>query len=120
MCRKLEGAGVVTRCHPASPENLDKPQGPSLLCEAPRAGPSPDPCLESGHTARLPAPAACQTRLSPGPVHSLSLLPGLLLPRLLLGLPFFIRGWPLLFSGSAVPSLCNPMDCSTPGFPVLH
>ena len=26
----------------------------------------------------------------------------------------------LLFSSSVVPDLCNPMDCSTPGFPVLH
>ena len=26
----------------------------------------------------------------------------------------------LLFSCSACPTLCNPVDCSTPGFPVLH
>ena len=25
-----------------------------------------------------------------------------------------------LFSRSACPTLCHPMDCSTPGFPVLH
>ena len=29
------------------------------------------------------------------------------------------RVW-LLFSHSSCPTLCNPMDCSTPGFPVLH
>ena len=26
----------------------------------------------------------------------------------------------LLFSCSVCPTLCNPMDCSTPGFPVIH
>ena len=26
----------------------------------------------------------------------------------------------LLFSHSLMSDLCNPMDCSTPGFPVLH
>ena len=26
----------------------------------------------------------------------------------------------LLFSRSVVPDSCHPMDCSTPGFPVLH
>ena len=26
----------------------------------------------------------------------------------------------LLFSCSSCPTLCNPMDCSTPGFPVLY
>ena len=26
----------------------------------------------------------------------------------------------LLFSHSVVSFLCDPMDCSTPGFPVLH
>ena len=26
----------------------------------------------------------------------------------------------LLLSRSVCPTLCNPMDCSTPGFPVLH
>ena len=26
----------------------------------------------------------------------------------------------LLFIPKSCPTLCNPMDCSTPGFPVLH
>ena len=26
----------------------------------------------------------------------------------------------LLFSGSVMLTLCDPMDCSMPGFPVLH
>ena len=26
----------------------------------------------------------------------------------------------LLFSLQSCPTLCDPMDCSTPGFPVLH
>ena len=26
----------------------------------------------------------------------------------------------LLFKCKSGPILCNPMDCSTPGFPVLH
>ena len=29
-------------------------------------------------------------------------------------------GYLLLFSLSVVPTLCDIMDCSTPGFPVLH
>ena len=37
------------------------------------------------------------------------------------GLTFPCTGpWWLFFSGSVMSTLCYPMDCSTPGFPVLH
>ena len=41
------------------------------------------------------------------------------------GLSMFLRNFTILCAGIPLapqfcPTLCNPMDCSTPGFPVLH
>ena len=36
------------------------------------------------------------------------------------GAPFGCSNKDLLFSSSAMSTFCDPMDCSTPGFPVLH
>ena len=101
--------------------------------ELPGAGETPPPTmlnLVSGAHPDTPAwfPSPGSTQVSLSTVLTTSRMPDILLDPArtsasLSGLPQRLRCESAIFCCSVTqscPTLCDPMDCSTPGFPVLH